>query len=498
LFSPTFIDSNGEKRNQLCDLYLTPVDGNRYLLRGSITINKHSKNGFWTSGDIVVSDVFGNQRFEGRNDYVWNMYVNNPLEDIAPPVYEKGSLNYLLTDTIVEGVKAQNLKISFRVTDNIGIGENAMGVKINRDNSYSLGSSPGYYDEERKIGVVNYIIPDYYSSASYHVSYFGISDLAGNNTDIFFSDSPLDEPIKKIYVKTNNPDDEAPELDVNRITVYAEPTNKEFPDGETLVTINYYVRDNNSGLDLAYYTLRDPQGVEHALYHYNKSSGELFFDGDPTVWTKYTIKCVLPQGSAPGIWGLSRISIRDKALNERTYNFVETLIFEPDNSTTDYVLFSEMKEDGMIYLKITSESQSSYGFNYRVINENTGKELSGTINKGSSSIKTAEINASSLGDDPLLVIVQIKNTTNEVVAVRSSYIAGRNITSILPVEKTSSDLMVRGGYGEIAITSIKREMVTIYHISGRLVYQALVDEGTIIISLPAGFYVVNRDKVVVK
>jgi hypothetical protein len=35
----------------------------------------------------------------------------------------------------------------------------------------------------------------------------------------------------------------------------------------------------------------------------------------------------LPVGSAPGTWGLQELSLRDKAYNQRAYNFVETVRF---------------------------------------------------------------------------------------------------------------------------------------------------------------------------
>ena len=37
---------------------------------------------------------------------------------------------------------------------------------------------------------------------------------------------------------------------------------------------------------------------------------------------------VLPQGSAPGVWGISDIIIQDKVGNTRSYNFVEYVRFD--------------------------------------------------------------------------------------------------------------------------------------------------------------------------
>ena len=56
----------------------------------------------------------------------------------------------------------------------------------------------------------------------------------------------------------------------------------------------------------------------------------MFFEsGDPSEWREYTINVTLPVGSAPGIWGLLEIYVMDKAGNFYTYNFSETVIFEP-------------------------------------------------------------------------------------------------------------------------------------------------------------------------
>jgi len=37
---------------------------------------------------------------------------------------------------------------------------------------------------------------------------------------------------------------------------------------------------------------------------------------------------LLPVGSAPGTWGLSSISVKDKAGNQRQYDFVEIVHFD--------------------------------------------------------------------------------------------------------------------------------------------------------------------------
>ena len=40
-------------------------------------------------------------------------------------------------------------------------------------------------------------------------------------------------------------------------------------------------------------------------------------------WTEYTATVILPPGSAPGTWGITELTLRDRALNFKTYNFTE-------------------------------------------------------------------------------------------------------------------------------------------------------------------------------
>ena len=127
-------------------------------------------------------------------------------------------------------------------------------------------------------------------------------------------------------------DYEAPTLDVNRITITATPTHPENPNGETVVKIEYYAKDNASGLGTVSYRLLDPLGNKHFEYHYHENFYTVFFDGDPTAWTKYEINVILPEGSAPGKWGLLEMYLEDKAGNFTTYNFSETLHFQVDSA----------------------------------------------------------------------------------------------------------------------------------------------------------------------
>ena len=434
--SPDFFDENGEKHNQFVDIHLYPVDGNPYILRGSTEISRYSKMGHWTAGDITLSDLQGNSRYEGRNDCVVDVYVNNPLEDLIPAVYEPGSLEYELSDTIVEGHHCQNLKITYKVTDNVGIASTFARIYAESEGfnggGTGLTDQYGTYDPETHIAEINFLIPDYFPTTYYYLPFIEFHDLAHTETRVEFSESPEHQPVKKIYIETPTPDTTHPEIDLNRLFVYAEPTHPEAPDGETKVTINFYVRDDISGFGPSYYHFIDPQGVLHGNYwYYHRNSSTTFFDGDPTIWEHHQIIHILPQGSAPGRWGLAQMMVSDKAGNEYTYNFVETLIFEPDNDMSKYVFFADMDDSGMLYLTLSSESGSLFGFNYRVIHEETGQEIDGNVsaaNEGTTrgfaagERSDAKIDISDLPDGTIIVIANILDENGQIETAKSAKI----------------------------------------------------------------------------
>lgn len=421
--SPHFQDQNGEKCSQFIDLAMAPVDGNGYLLRGEAIVSKYSKAGYWTCDDIVVIDNVGNERYEGRNDCVTNVYVNNPEEDLLSPEYERGSLRYELTDGEEEGHKVQLLKIRYKVKDNVGI-KNTFARVDNDYEGWSKGGTGitdvyGSYNEETGEAEITYVIKEYYPSANYFVTFISSYDKAGTEKTLTFSDSPNDEKINKIFINTPNPDYKAPEIDLNRMLVYAEPTHPDNPDGETKVTVTFYARDNISGVGPIRYEFRDPQGNMHGDWFYHPNFGSTYFEGDPTVWARYQITHLLPRGSAPGIWGLATMYMSDKAGNEQTYNFIETLIFEPDDSEDGWELFAEVEDISLVF-GLNSDKGSNFGFTWRIIHEESGMEISGDSNgllTRSSSQLRADI--SSMPSGNLILIVQALCEDGRVATVKS-------------------------------------------------------------------------------
>ena len=137
-----------------------------------------------------------------------------------------------------------------------------------------------------------------------------------------------DEAPRRVRLVTANPDIEAPALALNRIELAAEPTNPDAPNGETIVTVRFQIKDNISGYKEAALNLRDPQGIEHFQWTLADDRDELYPEGDPTVWKWHTATIILPPGSAPGTWGLADMTIYDRAENFRGYDFTEIIHFE--------------------------------------------------------------------------------------------------------------------------------------------------------------------------
>ena len=438
LYSPEFICSDGTTGSQFADLWMYPVDGNGHLLRGSVTISKYSKSGHWTAGDIKVNDMQGNQRFEGRNDCVFDLYVNNPLEDITPPQYN-GDLRYILTPKEIDGHEAQNLQVRFKISDNVGF--KRVLVRLQLPGSTYSQDYDGYYEEETGEGVVDIPITEYFPEGDYYLRLVSLDDKAGNNIWHVFSDDSNDSPIQYVHITTANPDTQNPEVDLDRITVYAEPTKPEAPDGETLVTISFYARDDKSGLGTVNYRLRDPQGIDHFEYFYHRNFYSLYFNGDPTVWEHYLIKVVLPKGSAPGIWGLAQMTVADKAFNQLTYDFVETLIFEPDDNESDYELFADIDEE-MVTFDVNSSAENAYSYSWRLIHEDSGLELAGNSKDVASRAISASshIDVSNMPGGDLILIVKVHDEGGTVQSVKTKRLSYLKAVKKIALESVIMEL----------------------------------------------------------
>ena len=325
------------------DLFLSPVGGRQTgtVLSGSFTLSKYAKAGYWNTNQIKITDEHGNQRLEGVNDFGWSLYANNPLEDVTPPRYVKNSASLTKSSEIREGQEVQLIAAAWGVDENSGKMDEsgrACSAILNDENpdTYQFHGY-GHYDPQERMCRVTFVMPHYVASSVYTMNFVTMTDRASNLARVYFGNpghplrqegSIVDETAQQIELITNNPDIEPPELDIENIRIHAEPTKPDKPDGETLVTLEFSVRDNISGFTTAALFLRDPQGIDHFFYANSPGYSRLFPDDDPSQWADHTWTVILPAGSAPGTWGLAEMTLEDRAGNFKAYDFTEIIHFD--------------------------------------------------------------------------------------------------------------------------------------------------------------------------
>ena len=219
-----------------------------------------------------------------------------------------------------------------------------------------------------------------------------------------------------------------------------------------------------------------------------------YFLGDPTAWTRYEHTILLPQGSAPGIWGLGEILVRDHAYNDYTYNFVETLIFEPDDSEDGWELFADWEDTSSLRLLFPNSPTDAYGFTYRIINEETGEEITGE-NKNQSRASVEDgclVDVSSLSDGNLLVIATVKDAEGTPISVKSKRIVKSTGTGGVTVtEKDDNKLQIIIENRQLTINGVDgSESAALYDVQGQTWFSGSVAECQSL-TLPSGIYVLK-------
>ena len=300
-------------------------------------LSKYAKAGLWRPQQIRLDDQVGNSRFLGLNDFGWRMFVDNPEEDLIAPEYVPESASLELGEAEINGQQIRALTASWQVVEEHPRGENGCYAALNDEfvTTYSLQENGRSSEDGCSI---NFAMPDYMPSGLYSLNYTRNIDAALNKSRQFFSSDLPDnggfggedtgEEAPAVEVESLNPDLTPPEIDLNQLSVSAVPVNEESPNGETVVEFTFRVRDDISGYSVGYFNLRDPQGLNYGYYHYQERRGNFYPLPEELDWQEYTATVILPAGSAPGLWGVSEFTVRDRAGNFKSYDFVEIVTFD--------------------------------------------------------------------------------------------------------------------------------------------------------------------------
>ena len=355
---------------------LYPVDANgqrvnaSHILRGTETLSKHAAHGYWGPDQIILKDAQGNERHESQVDFGWKLYLNNPLADVEPPAYVKNSMQLSLSQSTVEGRPLQILTARWKIFEEIGIRKRGIYAQLNDANAetYSRQSeATGNYNPQTSEASVELKIPDYFPGGTYKLNFILMEDIALNMRGVYFTDPGhglrdedviIDEAPATIDVQTTNPDDIPPVLDLNGITIQAEPTSPQAPNGETQVDISFRIKDNISGYSLTDMYLRDPNGVRHFFRHQDSDFAKVYFTRDPGVYETYHKTIILPVGSIPGTWGLADMKVWDKAQNILRANFTEIIRFEVQDTP---LISADFDGDGQVAFEDFLFFSSAFG-----------------------------------------------------------------------------------------------------------------------------------------
>ena len=469
----------------ISDIRLNPVNGSvDSVLTGSTTFSKLSKSGYWTLAYFNVFDQVGNKRLENTSTLGAKLFINNPLEDIVGAQWnydlkmelQEGKFNDQTytgsTTQDDEGREMKVIKLSGSVYENRKLeraGFRIINPTLDDNNGQVYERQAWTYpviDESR--GMANeyesnkyletYLpIPDYYPSGYYSISMMNFFDKAGNPTDTYFVKDTSDYNIASydklkqfkdvrdsIYVQTPYPDYKAPEIDVNNITIIAEPTNPEAPNGETRVDISVIARDlsdhegQEAGIASVSLQLRDPQGKE---FGYQTGNGTMntpeldktrnkYDSENASEWKLFDFNLLLPQGSAPGKWGISDINVMDKAGNFRSYNFVEYVRFDIIESdiTLTSPLEVEIVEKAVnasnvdnITAKMSCSPCKDLNYVYTIYSRlGGGNVVRGTGVFSSDTIVVNSIKTTGVLDGLINLTVQVTDSEDQLIATKSA------------------------------------------------------------------------------
>lgn len=463
----------------LHDIGLSPENGQQSdsVLVGTTTFNKFEKSGYWNLSFFKVTDPVGNMRYENRSTVGMKLYIENPLEDIIPPKYNDDYTMELVTekfrggsfgsDLDENGVEMRAIKLNFSHYDKVPIRRSYARMNVpnnnhsevyNRDiqqNGAVVDSERGYdngFDSDKHFEL--YLpIHEYYQSGWYSTTYSFATDIAGNKgtvyhvvdtTDFHISEDNKHKIFKhtrdSIYVETLYPDYKKPEIDINNISITAEPTNPTAPDGETRVEIDILARDFSdfegyeSGVYLVSFTLRDPLGGIHGYQTGNSTMNNPdlnHHNANPqndNEWRLYNFDLLLPKGSPPGQWGMASATVEDRAGNREQYSFVEYVRFDiiPSDIELTSPLEAEIIDkvvnlDNLSSISASMSCSPCEGLNYvyTIYSLMGGNVVRGEGIFGTDSIQVDDIDTTGVLDGIIKLTVQVTDSEDKLVATKS-------------------------------------------------------------------------------
>jgi hypothetical protein len=286
--------------------------------------------------------VVGNVRYLSANELGdASLYINNSEQSPGAPQYEPGSMKIVATPVLVDGYVQHRVTATWKMLPHpLAV----MGPFAQLENIDTYGSrmfsTYSHYDDATRTATAIFTVPSFYKSGRFGVTRFVMDDVGENRLDLTFPDAATGEqPVGVQIVNPEGDGGEAPELDLNRITVSATPTQPSAPNGETIVKVAFYARDDGAGFNNLYLNLQNPQGQVFPYYLMVDPDhpGQLLpgfdrsatpFKGDPKAWRRYEAIVTLPVGSVPGSWGIRNMFLADKAGFGKYYEFVEIVHFE--------------------------------------------------------------------------------------------------------------------------------------------------------------------------
>ncbi len=463
------------------DIRLNPENGQAQdsILVGKTTFNKLEKSGYWGLAYFNLSDLVGNVRYENTSTLGMKLYIENPLEDIMAPQFnhdyklEVVTGNFSDGDWMVQpdssGVEMKALKISFSHYDKsptsrgyarLNVPNSTMSEVYNRDiQGPAITDSIRGFDNgfnSNKYFEMYLAIQDYYQSGWYSTTYSFVQDIAGNIGYVYHVKDTTDFHIAlkdkfkifktvrdSIYIETPYPDYKKPEIDVNNITIIAEPTNPQAPDGETSVKVAILARDlsdyegHESGVNSVSFTFRDPLGGIHG---YQTGNGTMVHPdlangvGSPkpqgdSEWRIYNFIIQLPKGSPPGQWGMASAEVKDRAGNREQYSFVEYVRFDIIESDveleealvatiTDKVV--NLANADAITANISCKPCKDKNYVYTIYSLMGGNVVRGTGVFSADTITLTNINTTGVVDGVIKLTVQVTDDQDRLIATTTT------------------------------------------------------------------------------